>query len=173
MGKVIVSVCVSPHLGNHPLVPCLFRGVPQCLVQCPFLGRYPSPRRGGGGGLPLSQVGGTQSGLERVPPTITGWGTPLASTGWDTPWQGQDGVPSQPGQDEVPPGQDRLRYPPPSPPIRTGWGTLLIPPGQDRLEYPSPPPPPPRPRDRTAQRVFSARWPICLLRSRRRTILYI
>ena len=64
----------------------------------------------------------------------------------------------------MPPGQDKVGYPSAT---RTGWGTPPPPPrpvlpGQDGV---------PPPLARTAEPALATRWAVCLLRSRRRTVL--
>ena len=92
-------------------------------------------------------------GYPRVPPSKTGWGTPISRMGYPPPIQtwnwGYPGVPSCPRLDGVPPCP-RLDRVTPSP-SKTGWG--------------NPPPP-------SAKRALVTRRAVCLLRSRRRTLSF-
>ena len=152
------------------------------LVPCP----YPSPWWGE---VPHDAVHPLCPGLDGVslgpdwmvptgqdwmgyPLARTGW-YPLARTGWGIPWPGLDGT-HWPGLDGVslgpdwmvPTGQDWMGYPL----ARTGWyslartGWVSPQPGQDGVPH--------LPRDRTVDRIRAMRRAVCLLRSRRRTVLF-
>ena len=112
------------------------------------------PHPGGGGGYPSPRFF-PRSFLGRYP--SPGLGVP--HPWWGIPIPGQKGMGcSQPGQDGVPPSQD--------------WGNPLPQPGQDGVppgqDWGTPLPPP---LNRTAERVLATRRAVCLLRSRRRTLL--
>ena len=112
-------------------------------------GGYPNQVRMGGGYPDQVRIGGTlaRSGWRGYPSQVRMGGT-LARSGWGVPQPGQDrGVP-RPGMD-CPLSRDGVH---PCP----GMG------------YPPPPPPT---RDRTADGVLDTRRAVCLLRSRRRTLL--
>ena len=88
------------------------------------------------------------------------WGTPLSSDDVPLPHP-EMGYP--PIQRWVPPGQ---RWGPPLP-----WPEMGYPPVQ-RWATPAGDGGTPPPWDRTAERALATRWAVCLLRSRRNTILY-
>ena len=81
---------------------------------------------------------------------------PRSPLGGGYPSPGQ-GVP----QYGVPPGQVRMGYTPPQP-----GQDGVHPPSQVRMGYPPP-------RDRTAERTVTTQRAVCLLHSRRRTILFM
>ena len=165
MGEVLFSqVCLST---SRSLVPGPFREgggglsprfFPRSLVLDPFWG-VPSPRLFLRSLVPAFFKGGT---LEwGTPPPQPGqwgtpgqeWSTPLARLGWCGYRQVRMGYP--------PPNQVMVGYPP--------WA------GQDGV---SPPPPTgqvrmgtPLPQGTTAERGLATRRAVCLLRSRRRTVL--
>ena len=151
MGKVMFSqVCVRPHSGGNPVSGSFLGLWVQVLSQ----------------GVPQSQVGGiTQYQVERVPQSQVGC-TP--GLGYPPSWTGL-GYPPVPDRTRIhPPDQDWGTLP-----ARWDWG---IPPSQDRAGVPPPPSQdwsgvPSLPR--TAERVLTTRRVVCLLRSRRRTFLFL
>ena len=113
---------------------------------------YPIQDQNGGGGYPGVP---SHSGLDGVPPPIkTEWGYPPPIQDWMV---------------YHPPSQDWMGY---SLPSITGWGT---PPPCRRLDGVHPPFPPspnfPLSGDRSAKRALATQRAVCLLHSRRRTVI--
>ena len=117
-----------------------------------------------GNGFSLSTLG---EGVPQVtyPPPWPGQGrgkwypkVPTPQPRYLPPWPGQDGgIPRY-----LPPGQGTY---PPSSQVRTGGIPRYLPPSQGTF--------PPPPQDRTAYGVLDMLRSVCLLRSRRRTFLFI
>ena len=131
-----------------PLVSCPFLGVPQWLVPSPF------------GGVPWPGQDDGYPGQVRMGYPGQGWGIPWPGMGYPKPGTGylHPEMGYSLARDGVSPWQGMGYHQP-------GWGTPPI------QRWGTPWPGMGYPQDRTTDGVLDTRQAVCLLRSRRRTVL--